>query len=254
VPGPAGAATISGHGAPVSADGNLGDFYLDLSAYTEYGPKAPPGAYGPNESVFGSTVPPTPYTGPYELGDQLQFNVAGQIVALRFYRAATDTVTSRVVRIWNTAGTLLLTSPATSEPPSTATWVQVNLVTPFAVNAGEVLIISRSVTGDWLYGPSNSPISDITWVTGPANTTLGNCPSGTSANRHYNDVQFQSAPNQWPVAIPSLVGPPVSTAPLALANVSTEPAAPSSGGILYAFGGALKYVGSSGTRTTVAPA
>jgi hypothetical protein len=233
----------------------LGDFYLDLTAYTEYGPKEPPGVYGPNESAFGSSVPPTPYTAAYELGDQFQFNTAGQIVALRFYRAATDTVTSRVLRIWSTAGTLLVTSPATSETPSTAQWAQVNLATPFAVNAGDNYIISHSVTGDWLYGSTvNSQTSDITWVTGPANTTLGGFPSGTSTNRHYNDVQFQTAPVVWPVAIPSLVGPPVSTAPLALANVSTEPAAPSSGGIMYAFGGALKYIGSSGTRTTVAPA
>ena len=37
-------------------------------------------------------------------------------------------------------------------------------------------------------------------------------------------------------------------------NVASEPAAPSSGGILYVYGGALKYIGSSGTRTTIANA
>jgi hypothetical protein len=42
--------------------------------------------------------------------------------------------------------------------------------------------------------------------------------------------------------------------PQPIANVGSEPAPPGSGGILYAFNGSLKYVGSSGTRTIIAPA
>ena len=39
-----------------------------------------------------------------------------------------------------------------------------------------------------------------------------------------------------------------------LANVASAPSAPSSGGALYVEGGALKFIGSSGTVTTLAPA
>lgn len=39
-----------------------------------------------------------------------------------------------------------------------------------------------------------------------------------------------------------------------LANVAAEPATPTGGGVLYAEGGALKFKGSSGTVTTIAPA
>lgn len=45
-------------------------------------------------------------------------------------------------------------------------------------------------------------------------------------------------------------GVPISYLPLQ--NVSSPPAAPSTGGIIYVEGGTLKYVGSSGTRTTLA--
>lgn len=41
---------------------------------------------------------------------------------------------------------------------------------------------------------------------------------------------------------------------LRMGSVSSEPAVPTSGGILYVYNGALKYVGSSGTRTTIANA
>lgn len=39
-----------------------------------------------------------------------------------------------------------------------------------------------------------------------------------------------------------------------LPNVAAPPAAPSQGGILYVQAGALKYVGQSGTRTTLGAA
>lgn len=41
---------------------------------------------------------------------------------------------------------------------------------------------------------------------------------------------------------------------LTIKNVSADPATPTSGGILYVLNGALKYKGSSGTVTTIAPA
>jgi len=41
---------------------------------------------------------------------------------------------------------------------------------------------------------------------------------------------------------------------VAIANVTSAPAAPASGGVLYVEAGALKYRGSSGTITTIAPA
>lgn len=41
---------------------------------------------------------------------------------------------------------------------------------------------------------------------------------------------------------------------LTIKNVPADPATPTSGGILYVLGGALKYKGSSGTVTTIAPA
>ncbi len=45
-----------------------------------------------------------------------------------------------------------------------------------------------------------------------------------------------------------------NTLQIPFVNVASEPAAPTSGGILYVYGGALKYIGSSGTRTTIANA
>jgi hypothetical protein len=36
-------------------------------------------------------------------------------------------------------------------------------------------------------------------------------------------------------------------------NVGSEPSAPAAGGILYVYGGALKYISAGGTRTVVAP-
>jgi hypothetical protein len=40
---------------------------------------------------------------------------------------------------------------------------------------------------------------------------------------------------------------------LSMLNVASEPSAPAAGGILYTYGGALKYISAGGTRTVVAP-
>lgn len=62
-------------------------------------------------------------------------------------------------------------------------------------------------------------------------------------------IQIEKTANRAEKAATSLF----RTGGIELPNVTTPPAVPASGGILYVQAGVLKYVGAGGTRTTIAP-
>ena len=94
------------------------------------------------------------------------------------------------------------------------------------------------------------------WLITPSNTTIGNDTSksltlyvGSAAN---NNIHIPATGNNVGFGTSSFGG---GAKVLGIANATTVPTTnPSAGGILYVESGALKYRGSSGTVTTLAPA
>jgi len=94
------------------------------------------------------------------------------------------------------------------------------------------------------------------WLITPTNTTIGNDTArsltlyvGSAAN---NNIHIPSTGNNVGFGTSSFGG---GAKVLGIANATTVPTTnPSAGGILYVESGALKYRGSSGTVTTLAPA
>jgi hypothetical protein len=152
---------------------------------------------GPTVRGFSTQTPTTTYGGGYAVGDRLQLNVAGQITALWFYRSSTSTVTSRVLKLWDTGvTTLLATSNPTTETSGTNGWVQATLPTPYVVTAGQRIVISYDGTDAFTYTPGTShpaDVSQISWVAA-VNGAVGSPPTNTdTGNYHFTDVSFQYA-------------------------------------------------------------
>ena len=94
---------------------------------------------GPPESLF--TADNTPLgsdVGTFELGEEFETSIDGTVTGIRFYRTAGDTLTSRQLSLWNTAGVLLGSVVTTGETGSG--WRTVNLPAPVAVPAGRYIV------------------------------------------------------------------------------------------------------------------
>jgi hypothetical protein len=147
------------------------------------------------ERAFAAMVAaPSGGAGPQTFGNELTFNVAGQIIQLWFYRYdPTYTTTSRTLRIFNTSGTQLA-SVTTTETVGQSGWVSATLATPFPVVSGQTLWVSYDATPGERYmgqGAYASEIADITWVTGGYTNTYGTVPNQNPwANNSWTDVTF----------------------------------------------------------------
>ena len=78
-----------------------------------------------------------------EVGVKFQADLNGQINALRFYKAATNTGT-HTGHLWSSSGTLL--GSLTFSGESASGWQQTNFATPVSINAGATYIASYHTT------------------------------------------------------------------------------------------------------------
>jgi hypothetical protein len=84
-------------------------------------------------------VPADPDSSGTEVGTKFRADVAGQVNAIRFYKATTNTGT-HVGRLWTASGTQLATVTFTGE--SASGWQQANLSTPVSLTAGTTYVVS----------------------------------------------------------------------------------------------------------------
>jgi len=208
--GPAGSEILTGTGVPPNALGTDGDFYIDTDTDIMYGPKTTEGSFGAAVRPFAATVPDSVTGGPYNIGDTLKFTAAGQITALRFWRAV-GAPPSHEVYLWRLDGTLVAHVTSAGEP-SPAGWIEVPLPTPIAVAVNDQFVVSRDVpTGDmiaYINSPSASAEPSISRVQGDYTATLGAFPATTQAVYCTTDVVFQRlTATIWPVAMEAGVGP-----------------------------------------------
>jgi hypothetical protein len=152
--------------------------------------------FGSPVSAFGSHTPATSGAGPYTLGNTLKFPAAGQITALKYYRAS-STAASHLLRLWDNSTTAQVASAVTSGETGVG-WITATLATPYQVSANQVLCSTvDEVAGDsYCYetAPISTDTAEITWVGGCYTTTIGAFPATLDTSHHYfGDVIFEPA-------------------------------------------------------------
>ena len=134
----------------------------------------------------------------YELGAKFRSDVAGQIIAIRFWKSSKETGT-HVGHIWNGSGQLLASVTFTNETSSG--WQQESLAAPLAVTASTVYVVTVN-TGNTYYSITESGFANKL-VNHDLSSTLGNngvygppgrFPTYTwQASNYFRDVVFSPA-------------------------------------------------------------
>lgn len=118
-------------------------------------------------TIFALTaVPATPNVADtsVELGTSFTVTAAGQITAIRFYKAAGETAATHVLNLWNaTTKALLASVQSTAETASG--WQTVNLTTPIALAVGTKYMVSYhalnhyAATNSYPWPITNGPLT-----------------------------------------------------------------------------------------------
>ena len=160
------------------------------------------------ESVFTTETPAqfktdgTGSAGDYELGMEFRSGKSGQISAIRYYKAPSETGT-HTGRIWSSTGTLLASVTFTNETASG--WQQQTLATPLNIQANTTYVVS--VNSNTYYAFTSNGLGttltngDLSAVADGSNGvydfTPGSFPAQSYQNSNYfRDVVFApTAPN-----------------------------------------------------------
>ncbi|MFS0515834.1 N,N-dimethylformamidase beta subunit family domain-containing protein [Nostoc sp. UIC 10607] len=141
---------------------------------------------------------------PYELGMKFRSATGGQITAVRFWKAPSETGT-HVGNIWSATGTLLASATFTNETASG--WQEQALDTPLNIQANTTYTISVNINAYYVatYDELASPIvnGDLSSVAdgnnGVFNGSPGSFPTGSHRNSNYfRDINFVA------VALPTI--------------------------------------------------
>lgn len=140
----------------------------------------------------------------YELGMKFRSATEGQITAVRFWKAPSETGT-HTGRIWSATGTLLASVTFTNETASG--WQEQALSTPVNIQANTTYVVSVNINEYYVatYDQLGSSITngDLSSVAdgnnGVFNGTLGAFPNNSYRNTNYfRDINFV------PVALPTI--------------------------------------------------
>jgi len=179
-------ATTSGTGTvSVSSAGLTGaSATLTVSAAT------PPSA----QSLFTTQVPALANASdgvPYELGMTFRLARSGQITALRYWKASSDSGT-HIGRIWSATGTQL--AAVTFSGESASGWQQQALSSPLLVQANTTYVVSVNIASNFAFTDSglSSSVSngDISSVADGANGVFGS-PFAFPTNSYHSSNYFR---------------------------------------------------------------
>jgi hypothetical protein len=211
--GAAGSAMLSGVGVPDVGLGVPGDWYIDINAAREYGPKT---TGTPITAFLLSDAAPTNNNDtPYRSGNTYKSLQAGRVVGARFWRSMPQTTASRQVMIFDSTDTLVATSNASTEPANLEGWVEVTFPTPW--------VYAANTTFSIIYDDPNTPytpgaptliyptaMSFVVAVWGTYNAGSSFPTTGSGAFSFFADPQVELTAI-WPIAIQSLIGPTGAT-------------------------------------------
>lgn len=200
-----GTAFLLGSGPPDDALGDIGDVYMDTASGIIYGPKGTGGAAPPPISGYGSKVPTQWFpTGAYSMGNRFRFNVAGELIGLRFYHPAAEAPVTpgRKIRLYNAGNTFIAeTLPADETNPG---WIAALFAAPIAValNSEYWAVIDRPAgyAYDTDYATTASQIS---WVATAYSAGVGNFPmTDAGVFTHGTDMLLSGGEGSsvWPAA------------------------------------------------------
>lgn len=158
----------------------------------------------------------------YELGMKFRSAQPGQIVAIRFWKAPSESG-SHIGKIWSASGQLLTSVTFTAE--TTSGWQEQQLSTPFTIQANTTYVVTVNTANTYFaigyYGLQNSVVNgDLSSVADGNNGVYGN-PGSFPANsfataNYFRDIKFVA---QVPATITKFSGDNQSgTAGAALAN------------------------------------
>src|SRR5262249_26287338 len=177
-------------------------------------------ATGSGQSLFTTQTPANGDAAdgvPYEIGMKFLVARAGQITAIRYWKAPSDAGT-HVGHIWSATGSLLATVTFSGETASG--WQQQALTAPLAVNANTTYTVSVNIITNYVStvsGLTNSIVNgDISSVADGANGTYGS-PNAFPTNSYQNSNYFRDI-----VFVAGQVGAPAKLA-LTPASASTQP-------------------------------
>lgn len=146
--------------------------------------------------ILPSLVPISSQTGSnYELGIRFKSTVAGQIIAIRYWKHSSDNAT-HIGRIWSDTGTLLSSVTFTGE--SSSGWQEQALSTPVNISAESFYRASvNSINGAWFTTNGfNSDIRNLNLIAPVgagiyASAGVGNFPNTVFNNSNYfRDIVF----------------------------------------------------------------
>ncbi|WP_392479074.1 N,N-dimethylformamidase beta subunit family domain-containing protein [Nostoc sp. C110] len=148
--------------------------------------------------LFTNQVPSIPNFSDsvYELGMKFRSNTGGQINAIRFWKAPSETGT-HIGNIWTATGTLLASVTFSNETASG--WQNQALATPLNIQANTTYVVSVNVNAYYVatYDELGSPIvngnlsSVADGSNGVFNSTPGGFPTGSYRNTNYfRDIDF----------------------------------------------------------------
>jgi hypothetical protein len=149
------------------------------------------------QSIFTTQTPATSTTDgvDYELGTRFTSTSAGQITAIRFYKAANESGT-HTGRIWSASGQQLASVVFTGE--SASGWQQQTLATPLAITANTEYMVTVN-TGNGYYATTDGGLGsqitsgDLKTVVGSNGRygPVGSYPTDSWVNSNYfRDVVF----------------------------------------------------------------
>jgi hypothetical protein len=154
------------------------------------------GEAGVRETIFTTQTPVVTNgtDGPgvnYELGTVFTSGVAGQITAIRFWKASNESG-SHTGRLWTATGQLLATVIFSGETVSG--WQQQNLTTPVSITANTTYVVTVN-TGSAYYVATNSGLATSV-VNGNLRTLVGNngvygTPGQFPTNSYQNSNYFR---------------------------------------------------------------
>jgi hypothetical protein len=152
----------------------------------------------PAEYINAATTPP-PETnaGGYSLGMVYKMMVAGEITAIRLWRATASSSTGRLLRVYNKVTTVLLGSAMSVETVGDDKWVEATLGTPVAVTAGLDVVAAFNEPNSYRAFSGNCPVvnaAHATYVEGRYDSAGINCPSnGQLGQTYYIDLKWRPA-------------------------------------------------------------
>jgi Domain of unknown function (DUF4347)/Domain of unknown function (DUF4082) len=152
------------------------------------------------ESIFTTQTPDNPNASDgvgaaadYELGMEFVSAKAGQINAIRYYKASTETG-SHTGRIWSSTGTLLGSVAFTNE--TAVGWQQQALTKPIDIAANTTYVVSVNANLSFAVSGGGLGITngDLTAVNDGSNgvfdSTPGNFPTSSNNANYFRDIVF----------------------------------------------------------------